>query len=104
MAFTYQLKGILTKELIQIKRNFLLFLIEFLCPIVLIFIFFCFRKIFQVEKASFESANKNNEEFLKQNGTYLTNKVSQTNPTYTNTLNMGYQYMLGQCGNNSQIA
>ena len=105
MAFTYQLKGILIKEFIQIRRNIILFLIELLCPIFLVFIFFCFRKIFPVEKVSFESANKNNEEFIKNNGTFLTNKVDPiSNPNYTNKLNIEYKYMLAQCGSNSLIA
>ena len=100
MAFIYQLKGILIKELIQIRRNLFLFLIELLCPIFLIFIFSYFRKIYPIEYTSFESAYTNNAEFIKNSGTYLTNKVnSPSNLTYTNKLNIGYKYMLAQCQN-----
>ena len=90
MALIYQLRGILIKELIQIKRNICLFSIELLCPIFLIFIFFYFRKIFPIETISFESSYNNNQEFIIKNGTNLTNK----NDTY----------MLEQCQNNSLIA
>ena len=105
MVLAYQLKAILIKELIQIKRNICLFLLELLCPIFLIFIFLCLRKIFPIENISFESANNNNKEFIIKNGTFLTNKVnSPSEVNYANELNIKYKNMLAQCRNNPRIA
>ena len=108
MAIYQQLKGLFKSELIQMKRNIFLSLIEILCPIALLLFFLFLSLPFKQEEQKYESVFKNDLQFFANYSTNLTNEIKSKEQIFLESLQpnsyIPYYFFLAQCQFTKHVA